>query len=97
MTQEHIIWRPNEIPLERWEALSRADQIKWWKDRQGPPAPKPHMKKAIRLWNRGMITQHEFLSFVANSATLDEIEEFVRECPPDLLATLRRRTDPLRT
>jgi hypothetical protein len=93
MTNQRIIWRPNEIPLEQWEAMSRADQIQWWKDRQGPPDPRPQMKKAIRLYHRGIITQHEFPQFVAKWATPDEIESFVRDCPAELLARLHEELD----
>jgi hypothetical protein len=98
MTKERLIWRPNGISLDQWEKMSREDQIKWWKDhqekdRQESPRPKPHMKEAISLYDRGVITQTEFCVRVAKSAALEEIGEFVRECPPELMSTLKEDLD----
>lgn len=89
MSKERLIWRPNEIPLKQWEGMLRVDQIRWWKDHQPPPLPKPHMKKAISLYNRGEITQHEFCSYVSKIAALEEIGEFVRQCPLELMEVLK--------
>ena len=89
MSKERPIWRPNEIPPGEWEAMPREDQVRWWKDHQPPPSPRPHMKAAVRRYLRGIITKQELLILVANSAAEEEIAEFVRECPPDLLAALR--------
>jgi hypothetical protein len=98
MTKERLIWRPNEIPLDQWERMSREDQIKWWKDHQEQdsqeqPPPKPHMKKAISLYDRGEITQTEFCTWVMKYAALEEIEEFVRVCPPELMSKLKEDLD----
>src|ERR1700730_8525685 len=89
MAKERIICRPNEIPPKEWEQMSRADQIKWWKDRQGPPAPKLHMKKAINLFQRGIITQSGFVITTMRTAAPEEIEEVVRVCPPELMTILK--------
>ena len=90
MTRERLLWRPNEISREEWEAMSRADQIKWWKDHQDKtPYTKPHMIEAVELYNKGFITQMEFSSFVAKSIAPEELEEFIQACPPDLLAVLK--------
>ena len=89
MSEERLIWRPNEIPLEKWEAMPREEQIRWWQDHQLPPPAKPHMKKAITLYDKGHITQHEFCAFVAQIAAPEEIEEFVQHCPPQLIEVLK--------
>jgi hypothetical protein len=90
MAEERIIWQPNEIPLEEWEAMSRADQINWWKSRQAKTLhKKPHMKRAIDLYNKGTLTETGFFTFVATNAVPKEIEQFVKVCPPDLLAKLK--------
>jgi hypothetical protein len=82
---ERLGWRPNEIPPEQWERLSHADQLKWWKDRVKTATPKPHMKKGIALYNEGQFTIGSFLCFTVQHATLEEVNEFERECPPVLL------------
>src|SRR5262249_55887154 len=90
MTQERLIWRPNAMPPAVWEAMSRDDQIAWWKAQ--PPAPrqpKRHMKEVIAQYNKGNITANEFVCLVCELAALDEIEEFVSACPADLLSILR--------
>ena len=91
MSEERLIWRPNEIPLEEWEAKPREEQIRWWKDHQPPPPAKPHMGRAITLYNKGHVTQHEFCSFVAEAAVPEEIEDFVQKCPPELMEILKRQ------
>jgi len=90
MTTERLIWRPNEVPLERWEAMSREQQVQWWKDRKQPPRPKPHMVRAIELYNQGEITQNEFGFSVCKLAIREEVEEFVHQCPPALMSQLKR-------
>jgi hypothetical protein len=90
MTRERLIWRPNAVPLDVWEAMSREDQIAWWKAQpKALPQPKPRMKEAIPLYNKGMITVGGFVCLVCELAAPDEIEEFVTACPPDLLAALK--------
>jgi hypothetical protein len=90
MTRERLIWRPNAIPLVVWEAMSREDQIAWWKAQpKAPPQPKRHMKEAISLYDKGMITVAGFVCLVCKLAASDEIEEFVAACPSDLLAALK--------
>jgi hypothetical protein len=94
MTGERVIWRPNEISPEVWEAMSHADQIQWWKDRQDKTShAKTDMKEAVILYNRGCITSMEFGSLVAKLAARDEFEVFFRECPPVLLALLKESLD----
>jgi len=92
MTKERLIWRPNDIPLEEWEALSREEQIQWWKDLEEsrPKRAKPHMLKAVEVYNDGNITQNEFGGLVCKLAIRDEMEEFIRGCPPDLMAEIKR-------
>ena len=86
MTQERLIWRPNAVPPDVWEAMSREDQIAWWKTQpKAPPQAKRHMKEAILQYNKGIITVHEFIVIVCKLAATDEIKEFVSECPADLL------------
>jgi hypothetical protein len=90
MARERIIWCPNEIPSEEWEAMSRADQTKWWKDhRDEMPYTKPHMKETVELYNEGCITQMEFCSVVAKLVVPEEIEDFFQACPLDLVAILK--------
>jgi hypothetical protein len=89
LSEERLIWRPNEIPLEEWEAMPREEQIRWWKDHQLPPPAKPHMTSAVTLYKKGHITQHEFCSFVARIAIPEEIEEFIQKCPPELMEVLK--------
>lgn len=89
MSNDRPIWRPNAIPLRKWEAMSREEQIRWWKDHAPPPSAKPHMKIAISLYNKGNITEHEFCSFVARLAVSEEIDEFLLKCPPELLEVLK--------
>lgn len=89
MTRERLIWRPNAIPLDVWEAMSREDQIAWWKAQEEPPEPKRHMKVAISMYKKGMITLCEFPGFAYKLAAPEEIEEFIRLCPADLLAALK--------
>ncbi len=50
---------------------------------------KPHMVKAIELYEIGHITQTEFVNFVPQITTLEEIEEFIKACPPDLMVSLK--------
>src|SRR5262249_7287307 len=76
------------LPQE-WEDMTREEQIRWWKDHELLPPPKPHMKKAISLYNERHITQHDFCTFVAKFAVPEEIEEFVQKCPPELMKVLK--------
>jgi hypothetical protein len=89
VSQERPIWRPNEIPLVEWEAMSREGQSRWWKAHQPPLPQKSHMKSAIKRYLRGIITKQEFCILVAKSAVREEIAEFVQGCPPELLAAVR--------
>jgi len=89
MTRDHLIWRPNAIAPDDWEALTREEQIAWWKAQQKPPGLKRHMKEAIALYDEGNITLGDFISLVYKLAVPEEIEEFVRVCPPDMLAALK--------
>jgi len=60
--KERLIWCPNEIPVEEWEAMSREDQIAWWKNHiEGKPRQKLRMEKVIDLYHDGSITQHELV------------------------------------
>jgi hypothetical protein len=89
MMREQLIWRPNAVPLEVWEAMTREAQIAWWKSQSNePPQPKRHMKEAISQYNKGIITLGEFVCVICKLAAQDEIEEVVRECPDDLLSAL---------
>ena len=89
MTRERLIWRPNAIPPDVWETMSRDDQIAWWKAQEKPPEPKRHMKVAISMYEKGIVTLGEFVCLVYKLAAAEEIEEFMRLCPPDMLATLK--------
>jgi hypothetical protein len=89
MTKERLIWRPNEISPAAWEALTREEQIHWWKSRRAPAQPKAHMAEAVALYDEGNITEGEFVTRVLQLAAPEEIEGFVRACPPGLLAALR--------
>ena len=90
MTRKRLIWRPNSVPPDVWEAMSQEDQIAWWKAQpKEPPQPKRHMTEAISLYNKGLITLGEFVCLVYELAASDEIEEFVAACTPDLLAALK--------
>jgi hypothetical protein len=90
VSKERLIYRPKEIPPDVWEAMPREEQIRWWKDHQSPPRPKTHMKQAISQYGRGIITERMFSTVVAKLAVMEEIEEFVRECPPELMAVLKK-------
>jgi hypothetical protein len=90
MSQESLIWRPNRIPLAEWENVSREEQIQWWKDRQEPYG-KPHMKRTIKLYEKGAITLHEFPLFVCRNATEEDIPAFLEVCPAELLNALKDR------
>jgi hypothetical protein len=47
------------------------------------------MAEAVALYDEGNITQGEFVTLVLQLAAPEEIEGFVRACPPELLAALR--------
>jgi hypothetical protein len=47
------------------------------------------MAEAVALYDEGNITEGEFVTLVLRLAAPEEIEEFVRACPPELLAALR--------
>jgi len=89
MSRERLIWRPNAIPLDVWEAMSREKQIAWWKAQEKPPGPKRHMKVAISMHRKGIITLGEFVCLVYQLAAAEEIEEFLKLCPADMLSTLK--------
>jgi hypothetical protein len=89
MTKERMIWRPNEIAPTAWEAMTREEQVNWWKSRRVPASPQGHMADAVALYGEGNITQGEFITLVLQLAAPEEIEGFVRACPPALLAALR--------
>ena len=89
MMREQLIWRPNAIPLDVWEAMSRDDQIAWWKAQEKPREPKRHMKVAISMYKKGFITLGEFVCLVYKLAAAEEIEEFMRLCPAEMLAALK--------
>jgi hypothetical protein len=89
MTKERLNWRPNEISPAAWEAMTREEQIHWWKSRTAPLWPKPHMAEAITLYDKGNITLSEFVARVLELAVPEEIEGFLRACPPGLLGALR--------
>jgi len=89
MTEERLIWRPNEISPTAWETMTREEQIQWWKTRTAPLRPKAHMVEPVALYEKGNITVSEFVTRVLELAVPDEIEGFVRACPPELLAALR--------
>ena len=90
MTRERLIWRPNAVPPDVWEAMSREDQIAWWKAQpKAPSKPKRRMKDAITQDNKGIITIGEFVCLVYKLAAPDEIEEFVSACPAELLSKLK--------
>jgi hypothetical protein len=89
MTIERLIWRPNEISPQVWEAMTRAEQVDWWKARMAPARPKAPMTEAVSLYHEGNITQGEFVTLVLQLAAPEEIEDFIRACPPELLAVLR--------
>jgi hypothetical protein len=44
---------------------------------------------AVRLYNKGFITRHEFVSSVAKWGSLNEMDEFIRDCPSDLMEYLK--------
>ncbi len=89
MTKERLIWCPNEISPAAWEAMTREEQIQWWKSRTAPQRPKATMAEAVALYDKGYITVSEFVTRVLELAVPDEIEGCVRACPPELLAALR--------
>lgn len=89
MGNEQLIWRPNEVSPDAWEAMSREEQIGWWKAQRDPPRPRSRMQDAIGHYARGNFTETDFVTFVTQHAEPEDIEEFVRRCPPDLLAILR--------
>lgn len=89
MAKERLIWRPNAVSPEAWEAMSREEQINWWKAQRSPARPKSHVKEAISHYAKGHFTEIDFVTFVSEHVEPEEIEEFVRACPPDLLAILR--------
>jgi hypothetical protein len=89
MSRERLIWRPNAIAPNVWEGMSREEQIAWWKAQEKPPGPKRHMKVAISMYRKGIVTLGEFVCLVYELAVAEEIEEFMRLCPPDMLATLK--------
>jgi len=89
MAKERLIWRPNEIAPRVWEAMSREDQIAWWKAQQQPSAPKLPMRALIGEYDEGNLTLSGFVCYVCQLAAVDEIDDFMRACPEDLLAELR--------
>ena len=88
--KERLIWRPNRSPPDQWEGMTRAEQIAWWKENRLPPNPKSHVVTAISHYEEGTIAQSYFLVLVANLAAPEEIEEFIRVCPRDLMARLQK-------
>ena len=87
MTRERVIWRPNAIPLEVWEAMTREDQITWWKAQEEPPEPKRHMKVAISMYQKGMITLGEF---VCLAYSLLRLRRLMSSCDSARLTCLPR-------
>jgi hypothetical protein len=90
MTQERLIWRPNAVAPDVWEAMSQEAQVAWWKAQpKGPPRPKRRMTEAIAQYKRGIVTASAFVSVVYELAAPDEIEEFLAACPADLISVLK--------
>jgi hypothetical protein len=90
MTQERLIWRPNTVAPDVWEAMSREAQVAWWKaEPNGPPRPKRRMTEAIAQYKRGIVTASDFVCRVYELAAPDEIGEFLAACPADLLSVLQ--------
>jgi hypothetical protein len=90
MAQERLIWRPNVIPPDVWEAMTREDQIGWWKSRpEELPKSKRHMNEAIAQYNKGFLTVDDFVCLVCKLAVPGEVEEFVSACPAELISALK--------
>jgi hypothetical protein len=94
MSQERLIWRPNSIPLSEWEKMPREEQIRWWKSRQ-EPYRKPDMKRALKSYQKGSITLHEFPTYVCLFADKAEIAEFFEICPAELVDALKKKLNQL--
>lgn len=46
--------------------------------------PKPDPLKVVKLFQKGMLSQHEFASFVFRNLTTNNLADFVEQCPEDV-------------
>src|SRR4051794_27763418 len=94
---ERLIYRPNSFTPEEWDALSRDQQIKWWKDQTSrePKGLPIHPLRAVRLYRKGIITQAEILSVAFMHLTEENMQEFLDGCPAEVLQKLQETVDLL--
>lgn len=88
MSEEQLVWRPNHISPEEWNAKTREEQIAYWDSRPRKEAPKRHMTDVIGLYEGGAITSAECFLLLCKLAADDEVEWFVSVCPPQVMSLL---------
>jgi hypothetical protein len=81
------IWRPNAYSKDKWNALSRDEQIQWWKRQAAPKSP-PSPLKIVKLFERGIVTENHLCIAVLESLTDTNIREFVEGCPANILQVI---------
>ena len=95
LTEERLIWRPNEVSPDEWDRLSRDGQIHWWRDHIPPTKPRPHPLRAISLYQEGTTTRSEIPIFVFEKLTEDNVGEFIAGCPEAVQEILQLHAEQL--
>ena len=97
MKIERLIWRPNCIPAEQWEAMDRADQIAWWKADQAkqPISVEPTPARLVEAYNSEYVTLFGFVSKIFEVVTDENIIEFAKTCPVDLWEQIEKEVASL--
>lgn len=90
---ERLIPRPNAFSIESWEALSREEQIRWWKA-QPQPERRPFTSATIPRLER-MCNWAELMITVFENLTEDNVQEVLAGCPPHIFLALRKESDEL--
>lgn len=79
---EPLIYRPNSFSPEAWDALTRDEQIEWWKNQttstsysSGSPL------RVVQLYERGVYSMSEVPFQILTRLTQDNVFEFFKECP----------------
>ena len=92
MREQRIVWRPNSFTPEEWDALSRDEQIQWYKDNKPKDRLPSNPQQAVEAYFEGALTDGEFQFRVFERVTEDNVQEFVEKCPPDVQIFLRQQT-----
>jgi hypothetical protein len=89
--KERLIYCPNCFTLDEWEKLSREEQIQWWRDQRAKEPPRLPVQPltVVRNYERGMLTDMSFGPILFSHLTAENIHEFLKSCPADVLNQLR--------